>query len=231
MAATVFGFALIYATESARKYADPNHRRLHAVLMKGEDKLMVGSVSHKIIVLFKPGILLIFLIILSITISNLRIYHRTRMRSFFFFIMAGFSSSVGLLGLASNLESVINFLDKGTFGMWLIASLCFIGFGFLSECFGFALLVTFESGVWREVSKRTSYMKRLSGNVPTIEKDRYPPVMKKHHGILLGILMAGIGLIFAVLSGNKLAEPSSTIISIIFLTKGILLTIFSLRKL
>lgn len=198
-----------------------------------------------ILTILNLGIILFFL---SAIIYAIRIYHRTKMKSFLMFIVGEAAFCVGILSLVNvgfelqnnlevfnDLEYLKQLLQKNFNGWLILSSLFLLIFGGLLISMGFTFLVTAESGIWKEIRKRASCWKLLLGSPPVIEREQFPPSIKKQHGLIAGILYLLLGHLTIIWDPfNLYKDPelprvfAILIVSLAFFIPGFFMIIFSL---
>ncbi len=188
----------------AKEYAALNLRNI---------KIIIFHASKEVINMLWFKLLLSLVIILGAFYFG-RIYFFTKMKSFFLFFLGAVIASIGLFGFA------FNYWKEET--GWKILPYIFIILGGLILAIGFAILATLESGMNRELIKRTTFLQCLVGDIPIIDKDKYPPLLKKRTGIIFGILFLLVGISLGLFYKEWLLMP------ILMISQGIFLIIFSL---
>jgi len=165
----------------------------------------------------------IFGVLVSIpsTFTELRIYFRTKMKSFFWLGVGGAILTVGFVGLS--LSAIANL-----YVAWIyIVFSALLPIGIIPLFIGRVILWTKESGLWKEICETTSYRQRLMGNVPIVKYEQLPaPLRSRRTGITIGISLMAIGIIGEVFFRLTMNYFSSG--PIFMFISGLLLVIFSI---
>jgi hypothetical protein len=153
-------------------------------------------------------------------LTNLRIYFRTRMKSFFCTGVGAAISTIGFGGLF--FCGIVNL--SIAWGYIVFFALVLLGLVF--DLVGSVILWTKESGLWKEIGETTSFWQRLTGNVPMIKYNKLPsPSLKRRTGIIIGIILITLGIIWGAFL--KLTLNYFSVIALSMSIMGLLLVIFS----
>jgi len=132
-------------------------------------------------------------------------------------------------GFIGTINILVSYAKEGKFSVLAILFFAVLGFGLFLLFMGIAYLITADSGVWKEIGNRTSFLQRVLGSVPIIEKSQYPPIVRLQSGLAIGISMLAIGAFFVfypLLFPGAPRDKSS--LAVIFFVQGILIIIFSI---
>ena len=113
--------------------------------------------------------LLINVFFLLAALLDLKIYLRTKLKCYLFFVWAEFIALVGFLGISTSLIMNIELFrneDADPIFFSLIGILLFAG---IIHFFGKARLLTTDRELWIEISKNTTFWQRVLGNFPAIK--------------------------------------------------------------
>jgi len=173
---------------------------------------------------------IVVVLVLSFFIINaLTIYFKTQIKSFLLLSLGGVFGIVGITGVVLWISGNLD---------WIIVFVIFLLIGSLISSVGSTMLITTESGLWKEVCQKTSFWQRLLGDIPTIEKKKYPSTINRRILLLIGTSLMAVGVIvFVSQYFFSISKISKNLFYVLLLTSitsfidGMLLVFFSMAYL